>query len=785
MDATTRLWIGLAGVVLGCFLILGFFGREVYRQAPPIPDRVVTESGELLMTQDSILDGQQVWQSIGGQQVGSIWGHGAYQAPDWSADWLHREAVALLELWSDREHNVAYRELAAEKRAGLEARLVTTMRHNGYDAESGTLVIPDDRAEAMRRAAAHYLDLFGDDPALDSLRESYALHENAVPDRAHRVALTQFFFWTAWACAAERPGTSASYTNNWPHEPLIDNHPTGTNVVWSLMSIVLLLAGIGGLVWYQAFRKREEPLPPVPKSDPLDRVELTPSMRATYKFALVTIALLCAQTALGGLVSHYTVEGNAVFGIPVGDYLPYALARTWHVQLGVFWIATAFLAAGLFFAPLVSGREPRYQRFGVNLLFVALVIVVIGSLLGQALAIQQKFDLDDSFLFGHQGYEYVDLGRFWQIALFIGLLLWLGLMLRALWPALTRQDSPRNRTELANSLETAVEPGRSSRTVVLLFTASTIAIGLFYGAGLFYGSRTHLTVMEYWRWWVVHLWVEGFFEVFATAVIAFVFVRFGMIRPGSAGRAVLASTIIFLFGGIPGTFHHLYFSGTPVSVMAIGASFSALEVVPLVLIGVEARQTLAMQNRAPWMMRYRWPIAFFVGVAFWNLVGAGLFGFLINPPIALYYMQGLNTTPVHAHTALFGVYGLLSLGLVLLILRRIRADREWKNSAIKLAFWGMNGGLALMVLANLLPVGLGQAWASVEYGMWYARSAEFLQQPIFETLRWLRIIGDTVFIVGVAALCWFIIGLLTGRSYVEATAAHIETQPSGHSATSR
>ena len=123
---------------------------------------------------------------------------------------------------------------------------------------------------------------------------------------------------------------------------------------------------------------------------------------------------------------------------------------------------------------------------------------------------------------------------------------------------------------------------------------------------------------------------------------------------------MLFSTAIFLSGGIIGTFHHLYFTGTPTAVLALGAVFSALEVVPLVLIGFEAYENLHAQPRARRGSRaYRWPIYFFVAVAFWNLVGAGLFGFLINPPIALYYMQGLNTTPVHGHTALFGVYGML------------------------------------------------------------------------------------------------------------------------------
>jgi nitric oxide reductase subunit B len=297
-----------------------------------------------------------------------------------------------------------------------------------------------------------------------------------------------------------------------------------------------------------------------------------------------------------------------------------------------------------------------------------------------------------------------------------------------------------------------------------MFTLASVAVGLMYGAGFFFTAKTHLTVMEYWRWWVVHLWVEGFFEVFATAALSLIFARMGLVKPAHAGAAVIGSSGLYLFAGIPGTFHHLYFSGTPTSIMAVGASFSALEVVPLVLVGFEAFHTYRLQHAAPWVRRYKWPVIFFVGVAFWNLVGAGLFGFLINPPIALYYMQGLNTTPVHAHTALFGVYGLLSLGLILVVARLLTPGLVWREKWLGRSFWAMNIGLCLMVGLSLLPIGLLQAYASIDTGLWYARSAEFLQQPLIVNLRWLRLIGDTVFLFGAGAFAWFIAGLWFGWS---------------------
>jgi len=484
--------------------------------------------------------------------------------------------------------------------------------------------------------------------------------------------------------------------------------------------------------------------PDIPQTDPLLGLTPTPSMKATLKFFWVAGALFVIQVGLGALTAHYGVEGSGFYGIPLANWLPYAVTRTWHTQLAIFWIATTWLATGLFVAPAVSGFEPKFQRAGVNFLFVCLVLIVVGSMLGEWLGVQQHLGLNLNFWFGHQGYEYVDLGRFWQIFLFIGLFVWLGLMTRAIAPAFTNP--------------------KENRSLLLLFMISSLAIATFYGAGLMYGQHTNLAIAEYWRWWVVHLWVEGFFEVFATVVIAFLFTRMGLLSTNIATASVLFSTAIFLAGGIIGTMHHLYFAGTPTAVLAWGATFSALEVVPLTLIGFEGYSNLTLSKVRPWVRSYKWPIYFFVAVAFWNLVGAGLFGFLINAPIALYYMQGLNTTPVHGHTALFGVYGMLAIGLMLFCLKGLATHHVWKTKVLRFAFWAINIGLALMVLISLLPVGLMQTWASVEHGLWYARSAEFLQTDLMNTLRWLRVIGDTIFAIGVLALAWFVLGLKTGWS---------------------
>ncbi len=736
-----RYWVALAIVLIGSFAVLGGVGRKMISEAPPLPD-VYAADGQLLFTGSSITDGQGVWQSIGGQEIGTVWGHGAYVAPDWTADWLHRESQMLLDLWAQREGSTDFAALDVDRQAALRARLIREMRRNTYDPATNRVVVSSEEASAFHQLEAHYADVFG------SGRPAYAIPRGSLTDPVKQRKMAAFFWWTAWAAHTDRPGSSITYTNNWPHEPLVANEPAPSAVLWSILSFVFLLGGIGGLVWWYASQEKADFHPAFPAKDPFLSLQPTPSQRATMKYFFVVVILWCVQMLMGVLTAHYGVEGGGFFGIPLAKYLPYAVTRTWHLQLAIFWIATSWLATGLYVGPAVSGYEPKHQRLGVNVLFAALVLVVGGSLAGEWMGIEQKLG-NMWFWFGSQGYEYVDLGRFWQILLFVGLLLWLYLMVRSLKPALTRRSE--------------------SRPLMVLFLISSIAIPLFYAAGLMYGQRSHLVTAEYWRWWVVHLWVEGFFEVFATVVIAFLFTRLNLLEIRSATRAVLFSTTIFLSGGIIGTFHHLYFAGSSPVVIALGAVFSALEVVPLSLVGYEAWENIRLarggRSKTPWVGNYKWPIYFFVAVAFWNMVGAGLFGFLINPPVALYYMQGLNLTPVHGHTALFGVYGMLGLGLTLFCLRAIHPGRQWKDSPLKWSFWLLNIGLAVMIGLSVLPIGILQAIASIQQGTWYARSAEFMQTPSMQMLRWMRVPGDVLFTIGAVILAVFAIGLVTGHSY--------------------
>ncbi|NRA19865.1 MAG: nitric-oxide reductase large subunit [Oceanospirillaceae bacterium] len=738
LKTKTIIW-GLVLVCISSFGVLLSLGSDVYREAPPLPNQVVTAQGNTVYSYDDIDQGQLAWRSMGGHQLGSIWGHGSYVAPDWTADWIHREAQAWLEMAAQERFNSPFEALNSGDQALLEQQLRDEIKPNNYSVDTGEIIISERRAKAINVVSDHYVSLFGNDPATAQLRIDYAMKNDTLSTVERRENFSAFIFWTAWAAVTNRPNDTYTYTHNWPHDAQVGNTMTSSLMVWSILSVCGLIMGIGALIWYHA-SLRHEPSAEVPVNDSLFSIKTSPSQKVAGLFFITAIGLFLVQILLGAVTAHYAIEGQAFYGFNLSKWLPYSLTRTWHTQLAVFWIATAWLGTGLYIAPALSGHEPKYQWQGALFLLVALVIIVVGSMTGEWFAIQQKLGLNISYWFGHQGQEYIDLGRFWQLFLMVGLIIWLALVTRAMYPVLGKKND--------------------QRPVVWVLYLSCVAIGGFYLAGLAMGQHTNLAIAEYWRWWVVHLWVEGFFETFAVSVTALLFVRLGLIRSKSATSAVLFSTLIFLTGGIIGTTHHLYFTGTTSSMISWGAMFSALEVVPLAIIGYEAIETYRLRKSQPWVSRYHWAIMFFIATAFWNLIGAGVLGFLINTPISLYFIQGLNTTASHAHGAFMGVYGNLGIGLMLFCLVGISKRIGWNDKPLKWAFWSLNIGLMAMLVMSLLPVGIIQFFASIDVGYWYARSPAVLQSDLVRSLVWNRVWGDVIFGFGGLCIAYFIWGLI-------------------------
>ena len=479
MSREKKLWIGFALVTIISFCVLGYYGYEIYQQAPPVPEKIISANKEVIFTEEEIKDGQNIWQSMGGQEVGTIWGHGAYVAPDWTADWLHREAVFILNIYANKDFGKDFDALDKEKQAALKIRLQADLRENKYDEKTKTLTISQNRVLAINYLSNYYKGLFMDSPEFDKLRNDYAIPKNAIKDVEKMRKMSAFFFWATWATVTERPNSDISYTHNWPADELVGNKATTDLMAWSGVSIILLILCIGLLIFYHAKSGHDETLP-TPAEDPLLKQGMTPSMHLIKKYFWVVSLLMIVQMLLGIITAHYGVEGGGLYGIPIDQILPYAVTRTWHTQLAIFWIATAWLATGLYIAPAVSGKDPKFQCFGVNFLFIALLIIVLGSMAGQWFGVMQKLNLIENFWFGHQGYEYVDLGRFWQIFLLVGLFLWLALMVRPLLPILKRKTEEKN--------------------LIIMFLISCSAIALFYSAGLMWGRQTNLAIAEYWRW---------------------------------------------------------------------------------------------------------------------------------------------------------------------------------------------------------------------------------------------------------------------------------------------
>lgn len=740
-------------VMIFGFSLLGLITVKTYQGAPPIPARVVDATGQVVCTGDDIKGGQEVFLKYGLMEHGTLWGHGAYLGPDYTAEYLHRLAEIGRDTLAQAHYGQPYRNLASGQAAEVDGTLKAALKQNRYDQASGTLTFTEAEVAAFRAQTVEWKAYFAGAQPAPGLPAKF-IHDEVELNR-----LTAYFAWATWATVAPRPGTDYSYTNNWPYEPLVGNLPTASTYLWSALSLVTLLGGLGLILfifgkfdflgWGGAAGWKHV------HGGPFQAWTLTPSQKALGLYFAVVALLFLAQTALGGVLAHYRVEPGAFYGFDLAQLLPFNLARTWHLQLAIFWIATAWVAGGLFLAPLVGGAEPKGQKTGVLILLGALAIVVFGSLFGEMAGINDKLG-SLWFWLGHQGSEYLDLGRFWQVLLAVGLIFWLFLMFRALRPAMKNTEQG----ELPS-----------------LFLYAAVAIPLFYVPALFYGPHTNFAVIDNWRFWIIHLWVEGFFELFATVLVAVMFYQLGLVTAKSATRLVYLDAILYLTGGILGTGHHWYFTGQSTLNMGLAACFSSLEVVPLTLLTLDAWDFIRLQDKTceecdkPLAAKQRWAIKFFIAVGVWNFVGAGVFGFLINLPIVSYFEMGTTLTPNHGHAAMFGVFGMLALAVLVFCLRAIKGDAVWNRSEglIRIGFWGLNIGLGLMILLDLFPGGVLQLWDSLSHGYWHARRLSYLMGGLYHTLEWVRISADLVFLlVGAMPIVFAAFRLVFSKDSMEA-----------------
>jgi nitric oxide reductase subunit B len=724
----SSLWLQFAIItfVVG-FSVLGYLAYAIYTEHAPIPARVVSDDDRVLFTGDDVTAGQHVFQKYELMQFGTIFGHGAYLGPDFTAQYLHEAALLMQKYYAG----------TGPVTPDIEARVQTEWKSNIYDPSDGNLRLTAGQSEAFRRMQDFYRDWFSGPAKQRGLRRPNI----SDPDEIHD--LTAYFAWAAWVAAAIRPGADYSYTNNWPPEPLVANAPTAQAFLWSVLSLIGLLGGIG-IVLFTVGRYNLLGWHPSDAADsrspefrPPEQVRLTASQRATAWYFVVVAGLFLVQGLLGGVNAHYHVEPEGFYGINISEWLPYNLSRTWHLQLALFFVSASYLSMGIFLAPLITRREPRHQDKLAIALFGAVVLVVVGSLIGEAASIKGYISREGPwFWVGTQGWEYLDLGRLWQILLVIGMLTWVTILFRGLRSRLS-QEHPGN--------------------MPFLFLYSAFSIPLFYAAGLVFGRSTNFAVIDFWRFWVVHLWVEDFLELFTTIMVAYIFVLIGVVRETTATRVVYLDVILYSVGGVIGTMHHLYFSGAPAQHMALGAFFSAMEVIPLVLLTYEAWRFIQLGSPrgetsplkvGPGQFPHKWAVMFLIAVGFWNFLGAGVFGFLINLPIVSYYEIGTAFTANHGHGAMMGVYGMLAIGFFMFVARYFIPPDRRSERAMKMSFWSLNIGLGLMLFVNLVPMGIIQLYDAFKNGYFHARAPELFERTSVRVLEWLRLPGDLLFIIG-------------------------------------
>jgi nitric oxide reductase subunit B len=731
-------WILLAVAVV-TFAVLGWMTDLTYKAAPPFPNHFVSTGGALLMSAGDIQAGKAGFQKADLMDYGSLYGMGSYFGEDYTAANLVRLATLTETNITEAKNGKALSDLTAEEQASVRAAMQVELQ--GIDLTRQVATVPDPVAAAITTLRGEIAQSLLRHDFAKGWTQAYSLDEQTAAQTA------DFLIYSSLTTVARRPGTTASWTQNWPYEPLVGNTPTTSTFRWTWISFCFVFFAFGAVLFvFQRYLND-------PDQAPMDPVlakfgPLTASQRRIGKYFLMVAAILLLQILVGSIMAHYYTDRTSFYGIPVDRFLPFNFVRDVHVQSAIVWIALSWIGAGLFLAPAIGGGEPRGQGFLVDLLFWVTLLVVVGALAGNYLGIMGYIG-EGWFWFGNQGLSYIQLGRAWQIGFFAGLVIWSLLVFRGLWPT---------RTKLA-AATWQFWTGRI-RLEHLLW-ASTVNIALLYVFGMIplTGIEKSFTIADFWRWWVVHLWVEQSFEFFAAAVSAYLLMAVGLVSRRLAERSVYLALILIFLGGVLGTGHHLYWAGEPGLWVPLGTMFSFIEVLPLVLLIIEAIQQHRL-IKAHGEFKYGLAYTYVIGAAFWNFVGAGVFGGgTLNAPLVNYYEHGTFLTLNHAHTALFGAFGLLGIGLIYFCLRYIAADRyPFGEKLGQWAFWLYNGGLVLWIVFNFFPIGWPQLDAVYEHGLAYARSQKFYDTTTF--WQWMRMPGDIVFALGALLMAWdFIVKL--------------------------
>ncbi len=737
---TKNWWLPLLVIFTISVVGVTMIGIHTYTEAPPVPN-FVHEKGGTVFTREDVLKGQAVFQKYSLMEYGSMFGDGANRGPDFTAEGLHQVALYMNQFYTASMKGGHTDEML---KLGIEQQVKKEIKSNRYETAGNKVLLSEAQAFAGAQLIKYYASKFTDPFAAGAFKPT-----GYLSDVAEIREFAAFVFWGAWVCGVERPGKTYSYTHNWPFDPEAGNTPSPAIILWSIIGSLGLIIGLGLVLYYYGRMDKLDDQVFVNKSSTFmsrkavqvfrpDRVQ-----RATYKFFYTAIILFTVQVLSGILTVHDFVGFVKFFGWDISTVLPVTITRSWHVQLSLLWISSCWVGASLFVMPLISTTQPVRQLLLVNSIFWLLMATVAGSLAGIFLGPHGL--LANWYWLGHQGWEYVELGKLWQVLLAVALVLWVVTLYRGIRPVM-KWGQP---WALPNWM---------------VYTTASILLLLI--SGFIATPKTNFVIADFWRWCVIHMWAEAFFEVFTTVLIGYFMVLMGLVSRQATIRVIYLATLLFLGSGLLGISHNFYWNAKPVGTMALGSVFSTLQVIPLVLLTLEAwrfskmpglleKNSSAMGNNQ--VFGFKEVFLFLVAVNFWNFFGAGVLGFIINLPVANYYEHGTYLTVNHGHAALMGVYGNLALAAVLFCCQLLCKSWWWRPKTVRMIFWSINVGLLLMVFLDLFPVGIWQFKTVAEKGLWYARSSSFVESSGFQTLTWLRIIGGGLFTLGgVFPLLWLI-----------------------------
>jgi nitric oxide reductase subunit B len=750
----TNWWLPFLFIFTVSISGLIYIGYQTYNEAPPIPD-YVDASGKVIISSEDILAGQEMFHRYALMEYGSMFGDGALRGPDFTAQTLHTMSESIKEFYRIESPT----EPSPLEIAGIEEFVKAEIKLNKYDPATNQTLLSAAQVFAADEVNGFYQKVFLDPEFFEAFKPT-----GYISNPSEITQLSKFFYWGAWVCSVSRPGETYSYTHNWPFDPAAGNTPTASTMLWSILGLLGLILGLGAVMYYYGqFEQLSEEYYSKGSSEMITEEKLrtfrpSATQRATFKFFYVAILLFLIQVLAGVLTVHDFVGFTSFFGFDLQALIPVTISRSWHVQISLYWISACWVGISFFILPLLAKGEPAGQLKLINLLFAIFFVLVAGSVVGIYLG-PMGFLGNLSRWLGHQGWEFVELGRLYQYMLLVVFALWALIVYRGLKGVMVKTRP----WELPNWLIYAV-----------------VCILILLISGFVASPETNFVVADFWRWMVVHMWVEAFFEVFTTIIVGYMMVLMGLVNRQAVNKVVYLAALLFLGSGLLGISHNFYWNAKPVGTLALGSVFSTLQVVPLILLSLEAWRMQRMpqllsrkpkENGRSSLFAMPGVFLYLLGVTFWNFFGAGVFGLIINLPIANYYEHGTYLTVNHGHAALMGVYGNLSIAGILFALRFLINQDTWNPRLVKLSFWSINLGLVLMVILDLFPAGIHQLFTVMDQGYWFARSQVFIQSAPFQTMTWLRIVGGSIFLLGgVLPLAWIVLKSATHRKPKQAIA---------------